>query len=214
VKRSQIAGRADFPRARFLRCRRRHGALCIRERSCGAGLEPRSDWTIDRCRGRNRRQQGDHQDAASSTDVPRGRSAIARFVEQREHASFDLRRPCHADRNRRHSPPAKRVGKIQQIAGIFTGLGARRQHPIIAGELPLHAQTPRDPPDQGMHPVSGACQRSQCLCKAIPAGHMRQFVKQHRAPAVRRPVIRHCGKQDGRPRDAERHRHYLGGAAA
>ena len=55
------------------------------------------------------------------------------------------------------------------MAGILTRPGARRDHAVVAGQLPLDAQAPRNPPRGRMEPVHRAGRKRQRLREAIVA---------------------------------------------
>ena len=92
---------------------------------------------------------------------------------------------------------------------VFTGLRARRDHAVVARELPFDPQPPRDPPHGRMEPVQGTGHECQRLGQAIATGDVRELVQDDRAPAIAGPRLGNRGDQDRRPPDAERHRHRL-----
>ena len=157
-------------------------------------------------RGERHEQHGRDRDAGQPA-AQRRRRSIARRIQHREHASFNLSPARHGDDERRRPIAAQRVGQLQQVLGILAGVRAGSQDAIVAGQLPFHAQAPRDPPHAGMDPVDGARRGGHQLREAIVAGDVRQLMEQDGAPPILGPRVGDGRNQDGRPPDAERHRH-------
>ena len=118
----------------------------------------RSSSGADASRGR--RGAGDAQAmpprrASGGAHARRRNGPVAAVVERRQHPAFELLRTRHADGHRRHAMIAEGVGNLEQMARVFTGLRARRDHAVVARELPFDPQPPRDPPHGRMEPVPG-----------------------------------------------------------
>ena len=162
-----------------------------------------------------RRGAGDAQEQCRRDEHPGGAHArrrngpVAAVVERRQHPAFELLRTRHADGHRRHAMIAEGVGNLEQMTRVFTGLRARRDHAVVARELPFDPQPPRDPPHGRMEPVQGTGHECQRLGQAIATGDVRELVQDDRAPAIAAPRVGNRGNQDRRPPDAERHRHRL-----
>ena len=67
--------------------------------------------------------------------------------------------------------PPNAVRDLEQMAGILARLGARRDHAVVAGELPLDAQPPRDPPRarDGTSTIVQAANASDCVRQSYRA---------------------------------------------
>ena len=95
---------------------------------------------------------------AAATSVPAARTRGAGTVRLRPSSSAasirlsSCSRTRHADGNRRHAMIAEGVGNLEQMTRVFTGLRARRDHAVVARELPFDPQPPRDPPHGRMEP--------------------------------------------------------------
>ncbi len=182
--RDPVAGRLPQCRAGSAR-RRRNGRRGARQRN--------------QQRGRERRPRDAH--------AHRRHAPVARGIEHGEHAAFELSWTRHADREGRRPMAAERVRDLEQMAGILTRPGARRDHAVVARQLALDAQAARDPPGGRMEPVDRAGRERQRLREAIVPRDVRQLVKDHGASSVLGPRVGHGRDQDGRPARAEGHRH-------
>ena len=92
----------------------------------------------------------------------------------------------------------KRIGDLEQVAGIVAAPRARGNHAIVTGELALDAQPTCRPPHAGMEPVHRARRKRQHLRQAIVPRDVRQLVKDHGAPSVFGPRVGDGGNHDRR----------------
>ena len=101
-----------------------------------------------------------------------------------------------------HATIAEGVGNLEQMTRVVTGLRARRDHAVVARELPFDPQPARDPPHGRMEPVEGTGHECQRLGQAVATGDVRELVQDDRAPAIAGPRVGNRGDQDRRPPDA------------
>ena len=156
--------------------------------------------------------EGEHH---AGGDQPGGEGEAARDppavpvgVEHREETARQLRGAGHGETGRRGGPDgAERAGDVQQVAGIVRGLGAGREHPVVAGVLALDPQLAGRHPDQGVEPVEGADHFGGELRRVILPGDVGELMEEDRPPPRLGPCLGSGRQQHHGPAPPPGHRH-------
>ena len=144
------------------------------------------------CQHGQRQQRRGRCHGADQPGALAGNRAIACGVEDRQHASFELSRPCHAHCQRRRAEAAKVVGDLQQMSGVVARCrspratrGRRRPARVRRGVVarpttpPDAASTPRKRPPpaaaSGSRGARHAPARAATPRGAAPSSRCRQW---------------------------------------
>ena len=93
----------------------------------------------------------------------------------------------------RHGTKRETFARIAEKARRHASRNPLAKHHVIASLLAIATQARACEPDQGVEPEDGANRFSRDLNCPVVAPDMRQFVSQHNADAVARPVADVCG---------------------
>ena len=132
----------------------------------------------------------------------------ARGIHDGGDAPLDLRRASHRNSGHlRYAPEG--AGDFHQLSGVIRCLAAAVQDQVVASPLAFDAHSAGGEPDQRIDPVKGANHPRDGLGQAIPSLRVGEFVQQHDAAPLRRPVRGFGRQQDHRPPPTPRQRHGL-----